>query len=199
MSKASRKIRTGSPALLMEERQKRLLTEYSQKRGIPHHHKLRLGLLLSASSGKSHNLISREGGTTVKRVKHWRNKWSLNYEALLKYEVGELGEGVKEHDLLKEMLKRVEDEPRSGAPVRISESQKSQKSQIVGLACEDPSDYGLPQTVWTYKLLQEVIIEKGILDALHERTVGKILKNAEVATAQKRILVISEDKRLGRI
>ena len=182
MITGGRKIRAGAAAIAMTDRQKRLLTEYSHKRGIPHHHKLRVCLLLGASAGKSHNLISREEMTTVNCVKHWRNKWSLSYDALLKYEAGELEKGVKDHELLQEMLKRVEDEPRSGAPCRINESQKS---QIVGLACEDPSDYGLPQTTWTYKLLQEVIIEKGILDALHERTVGKILKNAEVTTSQK--------------
>ena len=96
--------------------------------------------------------------------------------------MGELGQGVKDHELLKEMVKRLEDAPRVGAPPRISESEKS---QIVALASEAPIDYGLPQTVWTYKLLRAVILRNNILDALHERKVGKILKNAEVATAQK--------------
>ena len=182
MSNKERKIRKGAIALEMSEREKTLLRDYQKRREIPHHHKSRIGLLLLASEGNSHNYIARREGTTVNRVKFWRNNWERGKASLKTYESGELGQGVKDHELLKEMLKRIEDAPRVGAPARISESEKS---QIVALASESPSDYGLPQTVWTYKLLREVIIEKNILDALHERTVGKILKNAEVATAQK--------------
>lgn len=176
----ARKIRQGTPALEMSARQKRLLTEYSTKRDIPHYHKSRLRILLDAAEGLSHHLIARTEQTTVNRVKYWRNNWAIGKGALKSFEAGKLGNGVKDHDLLKEMLKRIEDAPRSGTPARISESQKA---QIVGLACENPSDYGLPQTVWTHKLLKEVIIKKGILDTLHERTVGKILKNAGFTTA----------------
>ena len=182
MSTKSRKIREGAPALEMSARQKRLLTEYSKKRDIAHHHKSRLSILLQAAEGLSHNLIARTEETTVNRVKFWRKNWEIGKEALKRFEEGKLGNGVKDHEMLKEMLKRLEDAPRSGTPATISESQKA---QIVGLACENPSDYGRPQTVWTYKLLKEVIIEKGILATLHERTVGKILKNAGVTTAQK--------------
>ena len=182
MSNKERKIRKGAIALELSEREKTLLRDYRNKREIPHHHKSRIGLLLLATEGHSHNYIARTEQTTVNRVKFWRKNWERGKDALKTYELGKLGKGVKDHELLKEMLKRIEDAPRVGAPARISESEKS---QIVALASEAPSDYGLPQTVWTYKLLKEVILTNNILDALHERTVGKILKNAEVATAQK--------------
>ena len=182
MSNKERKIRKGAIGLEMSEREKTLLTDYSKRREIPHHHKTRIGLLLLSREGYSHSYIARREQTTVNRVKFWRNNWERGKESLKKYEEGKLGNGVKDHELLKEMLKRLEDAPRVGTPARISESEKS---QIVALASEAPSDYGLPQTVWTYKLLREVILKNKILDALHERTVGKILKNAEVATAQK--------------
>lgn len=182
MATKERKVRAGATAIDMSERQKKLLAQYAKKREIPHHHKERLTLLLLASEGLSHHLIARQINTTVNRVKQWRTKWTQGYAALLHYEEGELGAGVKDHELLREMLKRVEDAPRKGAPARISESQKA---QIVALACESPGDYGLPQTVWTQPLLQEVILRKAILPRLHKRTVGKILKNTAVTASQK--------------
>jgi len=171
MATKERKLRAGATAIDMTERQKKLLVQYAKKREIPHHHKQRLSLLLLAAQGLSHHMVARQMETTVNRVKHWRTKWTQGHAALLHYEGGQLGAGVKDHELLKEMLKRVEDAPRQGAPARISESQKA---QIVALACESPGDYGLPQTVWTQPLLQEVILRKAILPRLHKRTVGKI-------------------------
>jgi hypothetical protein len=182
MSTKERKIRAGATAIQMSQRQKRLLTDYSKKREIPHHHKKRLSLLVLAAEGFSHNFIARAQNTTVNRVKFWRKKWESGQTTLTKFEEGQLGNGVKDHQLLKEMLKRLEDAPRSGTPATISQSQKA---QIVALACESPGDYGLPQTVWTYPLLQEVILQKAILPSLHQRTVGKILKNVGVTTPQK--------------
>jgi hypothetical protein len=180
MASNERKIRTGAAALQMTQRQQTLLTKYAKKRDIPHHHKQRIHLLLLACQGLSHHLIARQTQTTVNRVKHWRNRWTQAKAALLTFEQGQLGAGVKDHELLKEMLQRVEDAPRSGSPARIT---PAQKAQIVALACESPADYGHPQTLWTHPLLQQVVLQKGIVSRLHPRTVGKILKNTALTTA----------------
>ena len=59
MSNKERKIRKGAIALAMSDREKALLTDYQKRREIAHHHKSRIGLLLLATEGYSHNYIAR--------------------------------------------------------------------------------------------------------------------------------------------
>jgi putative transposase len=182
MTTPTRKTGKAAPPIDMTTRHRQLLTNYANKRQIPHHHKQRVNLLLGAAKGASHHHLARQFNTTVNRVKRWRNNWTQAYQALLGFEQAQGQHGLSDQELLLEMLKRIEDAPRSGAPVRI---QPAQKAQIVALACEDPADYGLPHTVWSHQRLQAVIVQKAIVNTLHPRTVGKILKNPPTPTPQK--------------
>ena len=49
------------------------------------------------------------------------------------------------------------------------------------MACKEPSDYGLPFTNWSHKLLADTVIKEKILDQISSRYVGIILKKTNYA------------------
>jgi len=51
-----------------------------------------------------------------------------------------------------------------------------QKQQLIALACENPQDYGLEITDWTYEMLAKTAIAKMIVETISPSHLGKILK-----------------------
>ena len=86
---------------------------------------------------------------------------------------------MSDYELLQEMLKSLNDLPRSGAPKRIT---LAQEQQIVALACEKPTDYGVEMTNWTLEMLAKEAIARCIIESISPRYVGEILKKVQVAT-----------------
>jgi len=163
------------PPLKMTARQYRLLDSKSNKHKTGNQYVKRIKILLRGSKGQSNWSISRELGISVKTVKFWRDRWDLAYEKLLIYEQGKSGEGVSDKELLEAMMNVLKDKPRSGKPPVFT---LSQKKQIVALACRKPSEYGLPQTRWTHKMLAHVAQTEKIVESISPRHVGGILKKS---------------------
>lgn len=162
-------------ALQMKSHHYDLLLKLSReyKRGVQQ--VKRIKILLKASNGQSNYSISKELGVTVKTVEKWRLRWDSCYDKLLIYEQGKSGKGVSDSELIIEMLKRVQDLPRSGKPAKIS---LSQKKQIVALACRHPSEYGLPFTDWTSARLADVAKSEKIVESISGNHVRRILKKS---------------------
>lgn len=176
-----------APALPMTARQYRLLSQEASKRKTLRQYSVRIAVLLRGSEGESQSHVARELGIALNTVKSWRRRWASAYESLLVFEQGVDGQGVSDHTLLRELLKCVDDLPRSGAPVRITQAQKQ---QIVALACENPSDYGVEMTRWTCEMLAKVSVEQGIVERISARYLAEILKNVPPPTAQDRVLAL---------
>ena len=132
---------------------------------------------------KSISFISGELGTERNTVKKWRSRWESGYEALTMFEQGESGKGVSDRQLLEQMLKLLEDKPRSGAPKIIT---LAQEEQIVALACEAPEDYGIMMTQWNREMLAHVAIIQGIVDSISPRYVSNILKKKKLQPHKSR-------------
>jgi hypothetical protein len=107
-------------------------------------------------------------------------RWVSDFKSLVDFEKGANGQGVSDFELLQEMLKSLDDLPRSGAPKRIT---LAQEQQIVALACEKPTDYGVEMTNWTLEMLAKVAIARCIIETISPQYVGEILKKVQVATA----------------
>jgi len=163
------------PASKMTTRHYQLFENESKKHKTRNQIVKRLKILLKASRGQSNYSISREVGVAHETVKRWRASWDSSYEKLLIYEQGKLGNGVSDKELLGEMLSIIKDKPRSGKPLVFT---LSQKQQIVALACRKPSEYGLPQTRWTYKMLAHTAQAEKIVESISIRHVGGILKKS---------------------
>lgn len=166
--------------LEMTERQRRLLEEEMCKRTTLRQYHERIPILLCSNDGKSISLVAKELKISLNTVRTWRRRWEAAYERLLEFEKGADGKSVKDHELLQQMLKLLNDRPRSGAPKTIT---LSQEQQIIALSCGKPTDHGVEMTTWTMEMLAQVAIAKGIIETISPRYVGKILKKEQVTTA----------------
>jgi transposase len=119
---------------------------------------LRARIVLAAAEGLNNAEIARRLDLHVDRVRRWRRRW-LEKAA------------ISLEDLSVE--ERLADEPRSGAPARIS---AEQVCQIVALACELPKASGRPISQWTGREIADEIMRRGIVDKISERHAARLLK-----------------------
>ena len=123
---------------------------------------LRARIVLGAGQGESNSQIVRELGVRMNTVRLWRSRWSL----LQPIPLTELSA----HE-------RLEDAPRSGAPLRIT---ADQRCQIEKLACEQPQKSGRPISHWTNREIADELIKQGIVEKISPRHAGRLLKEAAI-------------------
>jgi hypothetical protein len=75
------------------------------------------------------------------------------------------------------LLQAVADAPRSAAPLTYT---AEQQCAIVGLAVRKPSEFGLPVEEWSHRELALVADREGIASGISQRTVGRILSDADL-------------------
>lgn len=160
-----------APAIPMTEAQVEVFKQLIRSHKTAQQISKRAQLLLLAHQGQSNSAIKRALGLALNTVKSWRKRWLESYEELLSYESSSaLSQAIKA--LLADL-------PRSGAPETIS---LAAKQQIIALACEQPSRYGLAMNSWTHEMLAQVAIAQGIVSTISGRHVGRILKNHPTST-----------------
>jgi transposase len=114
---------------------------------------LRARIIMLAAEGFSIDETAARLGVWRKTVSQWRSRWLPG-----------LGGPV---------LDRLQDEPRGGLTPRIT---PEQICAIVALACETPSQSGLPVTHWSQQELADEAMRRGIVDQVSQRSVGRFLK-----------------------
>ena len=114
---------------------------------------LRARILMLAGEGFSIDETAARLGVWRKTVSQWRSRWQPG-----------LGGPV---------LERLQDVPRGGVTPRIT---PEQICAIVALACEPPSESGLPVTHWSQRELANEAMRRGIVDRVSQRSVGRFLK-----------------------
>jgi putative transposase len=95
------------------------------------------------------------------------------------------GEGASDKDLQGLVIGVLSDRPRPGAPVTFA---PEQVTDIIALACEKPSDSGLPVSHWTPAEVAREAIKRGIVESISPRQVDRFLKRGGNQTAQEPIL-----------
>ena len=119
---------------------------------------LRGRIILMAANGLNNSQVGRQLGIEVDTVRLWRNRWL----ALKAVSLDELS-----------VQERLSDAPRPGAPARIT---PEQVCQIVGLACEAPSQSERPISHWSSREIADEIMKRGIVDKLSPRHAARLLK-----------------------
>ena len=170
-----------SATVHLTEREKHLLEKAANRKKIPSHFKHRIGVLLYAYSGYTNQAMAKQLGCGEQFPGLWRHRWHDNYERLQAFSQGIDGEGVSDSELVAEMLKILSDAPRSGAPKRITESERE---LLVALALEKPEQHGIAVEQWTHKLLAQKAKEKGIVTSISPSHYGHILRKKN-GTSQK--------------
>lgn len=164
------------------EKQERILTEMSKGTHQPHHMRIRSQIILQASHGLSNNKIKENMKISYKKVKRWRDRYSLQQEEL------ERIEAETPQKLRGRIEKILTDEQRPGTPATFADEQVA---AILALACEAPSKFDLPFSHWTPNLLRNEAIKLGIVDEISERQVGRFLKRKRFTTAPEPMLAES--------
>ena len=118
---------------------------------------LRARMIVLADEGLTIVETAARLGVWRKTVSQWRSRWRSRWRS---------GSGGC-------VLERLSDAPRGGLPARIT---PEQVCAIVALACEPPSESGLPVTHWSQQELADEAMRRGIVDQVSQRSVGRFLK-----------------------
>jgi putative transposase len=126
---------------------------------------LRARIILALAQGKNAPQVARALGTTRTSVRLWRRYW-----------LERTGRRVVE---------RLRDAERPGVPVTFT---PEPWCQIMAIACETPEASGRPITHWTARELAEEAIERGVVERISPRHVGRFLKSGGSEAAPQPVL-----------
>ncbi|MBL4748044.1 MAG: helix-turn-helix domain-containing protein [Magnetovibrio sp.] len=113
----------------------------------------RARMILLLSSGLGILEVSQMLCVWRKTVSTWRKRWLLGPTQTV--------------------IERLSDEPRAGAPARIT---PQQVCAIIALACESPSNLDLPLSHWSASDLAREAVKRGLVDRISPRQAGRFLK-----------------------
>jgi putative transposase len=129
------------------------------------HIALRARLILLLADGLTAPEVARRLQTTRTTVRLWRRHWLERAAA--------------------QVMERLQDDPRPGAPLTFS---AEQWCQIMALACEPPEQSGRPISHWTPRELAEEAVKRQIVARISTRHLGRFLKAGGVKTASEPLL-----------
>ena len=167
------------------ERQQIVLQEFSRSRTEMPTISQRASIILLSFEGLQNEEISKEIGLERKQVGLWRRRWQDAWEALTRLECLEprrLREAIRE---------TLRDAPRSGAPGTFT---AEQVTQILGVACEPPSQSGRPITHWTQRELRDEVIKRRIVDDISESRVGHFLRTAALHPHRRKMWLNTKER-----
>ena len=162
--------------LNLSDRQQKILLKIVKRHQTPQQLGKRIRLILLMAQGKNNQQAAREIGVHQKTAKRWRQRWLESVGILTSVEMN----SEDEKELEKLMMEILTDLQRDGAPVKFT---ASQVTQILALACEEPSLSKRPINSWTNRELASEAKVRGIVESISHRTVGRFLKRRRNQTA----------------
>ena len=126
----------------------------------------RARIVLLFAEGASISAIARQMGTTRLRVGEWLQRF-------------------REH-----RLEGLGDLPRSGRPEEIT---PLERHQVIATACRCPLEFGFQRSLWSHGVLAEAVVCAGLVRSISERTVGRILEEAEIKPHRVKMWCHSKD------
>jgi putative transposase len=124
----------------------------------PQHLARRAQIILAAAGGQGTTQIARTLQVARGTVWHWRHRWLALQEVPLE------AQSVRE---------RLTDQPRPGAPSRIT---PEQWCQLVALVCEVPEGSDRPISHWTPREIADEAMQRGLVERISPRHLGRFLK-----------------------
>ena len=151
-------------------RQRAVLEKWTRnKASTPHRVVERARFILMSAGGVCNVEQGRRLGVDRQRARRWRTRWAESQERLAAAE----REGATDKDLTKLLYDMLADRERSGTPSKFT---AEQLAQIIGVACELPTECGRPVTHWTPAELAAEVIQRGIVESISPRHVDRVLK-----------------------
>ncbi len=148
-----------------------ILEELKNGTHVPQHLAQRATIILLAGEGQTNVDIARTTKWNRNTVKQWRKRWAASAPKLDKIEADQ------PRALRAAIGAALEDAPRSGNPGKIT---NIQLALILQMVCEKPEKYDVPISHWTAAALAHTAIERGIVESISARQVGRYLAEADL-------------------
>ena len=161
------------PEINLTTKFKEVLEKISRCYTNPYWLVIRSKIILRAATGANNAEVAQGLDITPDTAGQWRKRWLEAEPQLLAAETEALPEG----ELITLIKTVLSDEERSGAPQKFS---PEQLVQIVAVACTEPVHSGREITHWTSRELAEEVIQRGIVETISPRHVGRLLAEAEL-------------------
>lgn len=158
-----------TPIASLSENERKVLESIVCKRTNPQRLVERARIILLADENRGVAQTARRLGLAENTVRQWRSRWQSRSTTSIP--------------------DRLADEPRSGAPARIT---PEQICRIIAMSCEPPEKYHRPITHWTQQELADEAVKQGIVASLSQRSVGRFLKSGKPQTASRSLLADTE-------
>ena len=154
----------------------RLATKRSKNADVVERSKIILQYKETGSKTKTAESL----GSTWDKVNRWVNRWNEKEPERLEMDQLYQANELTRDGYQAELEKLLEDDYRCGAPVKFTESEKQ---QIIALATQKPEDAGVPITHWSYSILAQTAIDKGIVQTVSRVQIGRFLKSGPFTAA----------------
>jgi transposase len=172
--------------VIITEKQQEILDEFSRSRTEPSFLSQRSALILLAFAGLLNEEIAAQVGLERHQVGSWRSRWA---EAFSRLVLVECLEGPTA--LCKAIRELLADAPRAGCGGKFT---AEQLAQIFATACEDPQKLGYPFTHWTHADLAREVIQRGIVESISARHLGRLLNEADLKPHRIRYWLNAKEK-----
>ena len=127
---------------------------------------LRARIIVLAADGLSVRETSERLVVWRKTVSEWRKRWLVSAAEFA-------------------VVDRLSDRPRQGAPAIIT---PEQICAIIALACEKPSEGGIPISHWSQQAVADEAMRRGIVEKISQRSVGRFFKRVGLEAASHPLL-----------
>lgn len=169
----------GQPVqIIVTARQREVLETLVRTRSTSQRLAERCRIVLMASDDWNNQNLADNLGVDRQRARRWRRRWNDARVLLAEAE----DEGATDKDLRALIIWALTDSERPGAPPKFT---PEQVVAIIALACEPPSDSGLPVSHWTPDELAREAVKRGIVDCISGRQVDRFL--AKRSSARTRV------------
>lgn len=152
----------------LTSKQRAVLEPLARARTAPQRLVERCRIVLLSAEGRDNEDQAAELDVDRQRVRRWRTRWAKASAALAAAEE----DSATDKDLERLILAVLADFERSGAPATFT---PEQVAGIIALACEPPTDSGLPVSHWTPPELAREAIKRGIVTSISPRQVDRFL------------------------
>ncbi len=156
----------------LSKKQQAKLEKIVRRHTSPQHLVSRSRIILLASAGHTNQAISKEVAVSEETVRNWRNRWANASASITR---AENNGNISEFESL--IHATLSDHPRSGNPGKFT---ANEMCLIIATAQENPMLSGYPVSHWTPAELRKEVIKRGIVTDISERTVSRILKDADL-------------------
>jgi transposase len=172
--------------VIITEKQQAILDEFSRSRTESSFLSQRSSIVLLAFAGLLNEEIAQQVGLERHQVGIWRSRWAEDFNRLVLIEC--LEGTIALRKAIRELLA---DAPRAGSPGKFT---AEQLAQIFAAACEDPQKLGHPFTHWTHAELAKEVIERGIVESISPRHLGRLLDEADLKPYRIRYWLNAKEK-----